>query len=351
VILLETSRVPGRELVDRSADLGFDASLLLGLVFDCSPLCSLLLLSLFQAISMKDIKDRLVTLCQDPKVAVLDKLRLVMIYMISQGGMQATTRQELLKNVDVELQDALRNLDALGVDLSNSDKSKKKVSKERQKELELRNKSNDLALMRYLPVLHGVMESLVTGTLKEESFPYTAPPPPGSMPAASSSSAAAPATKGKSARKKANSSDWKSGDSSSSSSGMAAAVDSGAQEDLRPRFFVFVLGGVTFSEMRSAYEIAEQRGVNLYIGSTDTLTPTQFIEDLSNLPTKDFEHAVEASTRTQASGAGAAASSSSARPAAGASVPMTATRRGPIVDSDDEDDQPPVNLHKLNVKV
>lgn len=250
------------------------------------------------------------------------------------------------------LQDAIRNLDALGVDLSNSDKSKKKVSKERQKELELRNKSNDLALMRYLPVLHGVMESLVTGTLKEESFPYTAPPPPGSMPAASSS--AAPATKGKSARKKAgNSSDWKSGDSSSSS--MAAAVDAGAQEDLRPRFIVFVLGGVTFSEMRSAYEISESRGVNLYIGSTDTLTPTQFIEDLSNLPSQDFMRAVAASTPA------AASSSSSSRPAAGgaaassSSAPLTggaqANRRGPIVDSDDEDDQPPVNLHKLNVKV
>ena len=129
---------------------------------------------------------------------------------------------------------------------------------------------------------------------------------------------------------------------------MSAAVDSGASEDIRPRFIVFVLGGITFSEMRSAYEIAEQRGVNLYIGSTNTLTPTEYIQDLSNLPPADFERAVAASTPAASSSSGggrAAASSSAAAPAA------APTRRAQTHDSDSDDDQPPVNLHKLNVKV
>lgn len=36
---------------------------------------------------------------------------------------------------------------------------------------------------------------------------------------------------------------------------------------LRPRFIAFVLGGVTFSEVRSTYEIAESTKNNIIIGS------------------------------------------------------------------------------------
>lgn len=148
---------------------------------------------------MKDIKDRLVQLCQDSRVGVLDKLRLVMIYMISQGGMQDATRRELMKSVDVELQDAIRNLDAIGVDLtSGGEKKKKNVSKERMEEFKQRNKRNELALMRYPPILQGIIEQMVAGRLSEDGFPYTSPPPPGSQ----ASAAPATARKGVSARKK-----------------------------------------------------------------------------------------------------------------------------------------------------
>lgn len=302
-----------------------------------------------KSISIKEVKDKLVSMCQDPKISVLDKLRLVMIYIIGQGGIGDGTRRELMKAVDMDLQGAIRNLDNLGVDLSNSEKKTKKLSKERTEELKQRAKENELNLMRYLPAMHSTIEQLVTGQLKEESFPYTSPPPPGSGPAAAAAASSSSARKGVSARKKAGGADWKNGgDSASSSSSSSAASAANSDEDVRPRFIVFVLGGMTFSEMRSCYEIADKHNVNLLMGSTNTLTPTEYIEDLSALSPEAFKQAIENSVQHVSYSGGAGG----ARPAAAASSSAAAPAGGRRAQQDeDSDDEAPVNLHKLNVKV
>lgn len=272
------------------------------------------------------------------------------------GGIGDGTRRELMKTVDMDLQGAIRNLDNLGVDLSSTaEKRKNKQSKERTEELRNRARDNELSLMRYVPQLHSVIEQLVQGTLKEDQFPYTSPPPPGSAPAAAASAAGAGAAarKGVSARKRPNGADWKSGDSASSSSAAAAAP--AMEEDVRPRFIVFVLGGLTFSEMRSCYEIADKYNVNLLIGSTSTLTPTDYIRDLANLSDDQFKQAVLNSQQySQTPTAGAAAASggrsgaASSGGAGGSAIAMT--RRGASANEDSDDDEP-INLHKLNVNV
>ena len=301
-----------------------------------------------KSISIKEVKDKLVQLCQDPKISVLDKLRLVMIFIIGQGGIADTTRRDLMKSVDMDLQAAIRNLDNLGVDLSSSEKKTKKLSKERTEELKQRAKENELNLMRYLPAMHSTIEQLVTGQLKEELFPYTSPPPPGSGPAVAAAASSSSARKGVSARKKAGGADWKNGGDSAASSSSAAAAAPSAEEDIRPRFIVFVLGGMTFSEMRSCYEIAAKNNVNLIMGSTSTLNPTEYIEDLSALSHDAFKQAIENSTQHVAA-YGGAAGAGAGRPAAAASSSAAAPRRAQH--DDDSDDEAPVNLHKLNVKV
>ena len=39
-------------------------------------------------------------------------------------------------------------------------------------------------------------------------------------------------------------------------------------------------GGMTFSEMRAAYEVAHNSGAELILGSSSTLTASQFLEDM-----------------------------------------------------------------------
>lgn len=227
----------------------------------------------------KALKAQLTNMCQDPSVSALDKLRLLMIYIISQGGIQDATRNQLMKDVHADLQKAIRNLEKLGVDLTSiNNNNKSKHSKERLAEFAKRNKTIPLALMRYLPSLHATLENLVTGDLDEEAFPYTSPPPAADRKSMANKSSAA-----KSARRKG---DWK-------SSGKDTTENKEGDEDSRPRLIIFVLGGLTFSEMRSAYEIAEQRKANLYIGSTSTLTSKQYIRDLSQLKRVAFRETLK----------------------------------------------------------
>jgi syntaxin-binding protein 1 len=74
---------------------------------------------------------------------------------------------------------------------------------------------------------------------------------------------------------------------------------SGASSTKRERIIVFVAGGMTYSEVREAYDLSSSLGKDIYIGmvillasntstyillgSTHTFTPRQFIDDLKVL--------------------------------------------------------------------
>jgi len=161
--------------------------------------------------------------------------------------------------------------------------SKPKQSKARLAEFAKRTTTIPLQLMRYVPYLQGVMEQLVENKLDDEKYPYTSPPP------ASGGDAPTGKASGKSARK-AKAGDWKSGGKNEKDE----AKDGGFDEDSRPLFVVFVLGGITLSELRSAYEIAEQKNAKLVVGSTNTLVPGDYIRELSDLSAAHFRQALRA---------------------------------------------------------
>lgn len=54
-----------------------------------------------------------------------------------------------------------------------------------------------------------------------------------------------------------------------------------------PRILVFIVGGATFSEMRTGYEMTAKLNREVIIMSTHILTPNLFIEQLRSL--KKFE--------------------------------------------------------------
>lgn len=53
----------------------------------------------------------------------------------------------------------------------------------------------------------------------------------------------------------------------------------------KKRLIVFVIGGITRSEVRTAYEISRATGRDVIIGSTSLDTPGEFLSQLTNLNT------------------------------------------------------------------
>jgi len=50
-----------------------------------------------------------------------------------------------------------------------------------------------------------------------------------------------------------------------------------------PRVIIFVIGGITYSEIRAAYELTNQYSREFIIGSTHLSTPASFIENVKKL--------------------------------------------------------------------
>ncbi|KAJ1560234.1 vacuolar sorting protein VPS33/slp1, partial [Cladochytrium tenue] len=250
----------------------------------------------------------MVPILDDPAVPSVDKLRLLLLYIIAQEGIQDGDRRRLLEvsRLSLEESQAITNLSLLGVRLSASNDKKAKANMHKysyygrvaeKKKKKKKKKGNDdqvpYDLSRFVPLVKYLIEDQIANTLDASEFPWVSMPRPEDITATASTSgraattAAAPATgAGKAAfRPSPNAANpyslrttrasWSrprtaggggSGGGGGGGTGAAAgaALDSAAAAELEdarrngPRVVVFVMGGVTFSEMRAAYEVAAE---------------------------------------------------------------------------------------------
>ena len=73
-----------------------------------------------------------------------------------------------------------------------------------------------------------------------------------------------------------------------------------------PRLILFVVGGISYSECRTAYELSRKFGVTVFVGSTEVLTPQRALQRLSCAPPAQGEEGD--CDRGEADGAGTEAS-------------------------------------------
>ncbi|KAI8810801.1 Sec1-like protein [Cladochytrium replicatum] len=273
---------------------------------------------------------------EDRNIRYLDKVRLLMLYIISQQGIQDSERQRLfeLVKLGIEESQAVTNLSMLGVRLSASMENKK-VDKGRYSYgggvKEPKEAKFDTA--RYTPVIKYVLEDQLKGVIPNDQFPWVRPPPSDyngygratsthtlNVSSSSQSLSAGPPpslrnTKPSWATRKAGGTAATPGTASNNSSSTSLA-NGGApaapvnpaitldgllntrstlrNEELRengPRVIVFFVGGVTYSELRVCAELMKEFKREVLIGSTHVANPKQFLDILktlhkTNIPTK-----------------------------------------------------------------
>lgn len=200
-----------------------------------------------------------------------DRMRLLMIYIITQEGIKDTDRKMLMQAAGLgnDEEKALLNLFYLGVTLSKGTKAsaKKKNNKKSNKNEDM----NDYSVTsRFAPVVKRVAEEFVEGTLSEEEFPFVNKGAPdqgvgGSSKAPVRSQQANPSWANKNKKKK-------------------------EEEEVvmvGPRLILFMVGGMTYSEMRSGYEITNAYHKEVLVGGTAVLTPQRYIAALKKMKGND----------------------------------------------------------------
>lgn len=196
--------------------------------------------------ALMDLKALL--LRRDLALSPEDKMRLLMIYVITQEGLRQEERRELnrLAEISPEDQVAILNLFYLQVALLQGTSSRKRGASKRD-----RAAGEGYDVSRYVPPLKRHVEELLTTGLPAADFPFI------ESPSGAAASAGAGGRKG--------------------SSKASAEVASGR------RTIVFVLGGLTHSELRSMQELARTTNREIIVGSTAMLTPQGFILALKDM--------------------------------------------------------------------
>ncbi|XP_077060739.1 syntaxin-binding protein 3 [Siphateles boraxobius] len=187
----------------------------------------------------------------------IDKIRAVLLYIFSLNGTTEENLNKLIQNVKIEHETGyILNWKHLGVPIVSTSSmfSSRKQSRRDRSDQETYNVS------RWTPVIKDVMEDAVENKLEVKDWPFQS-----ECPSALNGSRAV------SARQKHKGS---------------------SPDDLRSgsRLIVFLLGGVSPSEMRCAYEVTQaNKACEVIIGSTHIITPRDLLQDIFNLGKQPME--------------------------------------------------------------
>jgi syntaxin-binding protein 1 len=259
----------------------------------------------------RTLVEEMVPLLDANDVSNADKVRIIALYIMYSDGVPDEDRRRLFQHARLGLaeMDAVNNLVHLGArvvkDPMNSGwdawfkKGKRKqVSGE-----------NEYELSRYQPLVKLMLEDHFAGKLETATYPYVRDGPPESAVGMSSmvggaSGLVSSAIGGKdsplgrigsgnsAAGSRPQPSSLRSAKPTWHQKGRPVAGTSASSSTLptgqergdgnRQRVIVFVAGGMTFSEVRSTYQVSERLAKDVYIGSSHIFTPGMFIDNLKH---------------------------------------------------------------------
>ncbi|TPX55389.1 hypothetical protein PhCBS80983_g05351 [Powellomyces hirtus] len=232
--------------------------------------------------------DELTGVMEDPNVIPQDKLRLLLTYA---AGMEGADSERLAEAAQLGAEiDALRGLDFIkpisanpslqGALLRYADAGRKQELRKQKKKV-ADDEPAPYDIHRYTPALKYILNDAAMGKLDSSIFPSTsqhvAPDTNGLKDNTSHLSTNVPG-RGKLAPF--------SGDFQPSWAKKKPPSGTQVNVDFRSngsRIIVLFVDGISFSEVRAAAEVMKERQREIFVGSTDIVTPEKFIESLREL--------------------------------------------------------------------
>ncbi|KAI8897404.1 Sec1-like protein [Globomyces pollinis-pini] len=223
---------------------------------------------------------------QNPNIEQLDKFRVVLLAVIAHDGISDAERQRFLQNGRFRMEEsqALTNMGMLGVRLSPSMGRKNEVKNPYSLEANVKKsvgKQHKFENAKYTPTINYIAKDQIKSNLDPNWFPYVRDIPSASKPAGSKSALPGSAPTAPVQRKKATWAQKK----TSAPTPMEAAAQAAPQDltENGPRTIIFIIGGSTYSEIKTLTDLRQEMNREIILGSTHVWTPDSFVESLKDL--------------------------------------------------------------------
>ncbi|CAH8834693.1 unnamed protein product [Trichobilharzia szidati] len=217
---------------------------------------------------VKDHMRTMVPILIDQSVSAYDKLRVILLYVVQRGGINEENLAKLVQHAQIPSSQAciIRNLIHLGIpsiqDATGASIGRRKLPQpylpgnRRQREDGPRYQ-----MSRWTPYIKDLMEDAVEDKLDQKAFQYFGGGP-----------VRGPGTRTGNAPMSARYGMWH--------------RDKSQQPRSGPRLIFFIIGGISYSEMRCAYEVMNTttgKQWDIIVGGTHLLVPEGFLSDLEKL--------------------------------------------------------------------